>query len=173
MTVTAAVAVALPPWPSVTVSVAVNGPAVAYACVGVAPVPVAPSPKFHANDSVSPASGSEPLPLKEIVAPGQPGIRTAGRCRRIVIRRRRCGDSDRCGRRRAAAVAVRDGQRRGERTGRRYACVGVAPVPVAPSPKVHANDSVSPASGSEPLPLKEIVAPVSPEYGPPADAVGL
>jgi len=43
---------------SVTVRVIVLDPAVAYVCVAVTPVPVVPSPQFHAYDDIVP-SGSD------------------------------------------------------------------------------------------------------------------
>jgi hypothetical protein len=46
--------VVTPVWPisSVTVRVTVFVPLAAYACVGVTPVPVEPSPKFQAYDAI-------------------------------------------------------------------------------------------------------------------------
>src|SRR5262249_52156846 len=71
-TVTLADAVACPPRPSDTVSVAVNDPGAAYACCGVASVEVAPSPKVHANDSGSPSASDDPALVNEIGAPVSP-----------------------------------------------------------------------------------------------------
>src|SRR5581483_4738515 len=59
--VTLAFAVAVPPLPSLTVSLAVNVPRLVYACVGPAPFTVGvPSPKSHVYVSASPSGSLEP-----------------------------------------------------------------------------------------------------------------
>jgi hypothetical protein len=57
---------------SVTVSVTVYVPAAAKVCVGLAPVPVVLSPKFHAYVSVSLCGSLDPAPLKLTAVPVVP-----------------------------------------------------------------------------------------------------
>ncbi len=67
-TVTVCDAVALPPRPSLTVSVTVKVPGVANAWPTCAPAPSMPSPKLHANDSGSPSGSVEADASKDTVA---------------------------------------------------------------------------------------------------------
>src|SRR5688500_20293637 len=53
-----------------------------------------------------------------------------------------------------------------------YVCVGVGPVPVVPSPKFQAYDTMSFPSSVEPEPSKAIGDPSMTVYGPPALATG-
>src|SRR5947207_4256129 len=54
------VSVAVAPWSSVTVTVAVYVPLAAKVCEVVTPEPVAPSPKFQSYDAIVPSRSPEP-----------------------------------------------------------------------------------------------------------------
>src|SRR4051794_4673970 len=49
-----------------------------------------------------------------------------------------------------------------------YACVGAGPLPVDPSPKLHAYVSASPSGSEDADPLNAMAWPRTPVYGPPA-----
>src|SRR5687768_15258703 len=59
-------AVAVPPLPSLTVTLTANVPRLAQACVGETPVPVAPSPKSQVYVRPSPSGSAEPAAVKVI-----------------------------------------------------------------------------------------------------------
>jgi hypothetical protein len=66
-------AVFVAPAVSVTVSETENAPAFEYACVGVAPVLVAPSPKFHAYRVIDcPVGAVDFVPSKVVDCPTMP-----------------------------------------------------------------------------------------------------
>jgi hypothetical protein len=71
---TLAVAVSLPPLPSLTVRVAVYGPAEPYVCEAVMPLPVAPSPKFHEYVNGSELGSVLPEPEKFTVNGAAPDV---------------------------------------------------------------------------------------------------
>jgi hypothetical protein len=66
-TVTMALSEADPPRLSTTVSVAVYVPAAAYACVGVSPDPVPPSPNVQLADAIVPSGSRDAEPFSVIV----------------------------------------------------------------------------------------------------------
>src|SRR5665213_1490453 len=76
-TVIGLVTVPVAPWLSVTVRVTLYVAAVAYVCGGVAPVPVAPSPKFHAYDAMVPSLSADPPPLKLAIRPAADDVNAA------------------------------------------------------------------------------------------------
>jgi hypothetical protein len=141
--VTVLVVVPVKPLLSVTVSVIVLDPAVAYVCVAVTPVPLAvPSPQVHAYDDIVPSGSDDAAAFTEtfryvtvavndatggcggltvvtvlVVVPVIPLLSVTVRV--IVL---------------DPAVA--------------YVCVAVAPVPVVPSPQAHAYNDIVP-SGSD------------------------
>src|SRR5262249_14949210 len=57
---------------SVTVSVTVKSPSCAYVCDVVEPVPVVPSPKFHANDVIVPLGSLDAAALMFTALPSEP-----------------------------------------------------------------------------------------------------
>ena len=71
-TVTLALSLALTPLSSVTVSMALYAPALAYACVGFMPLPLVPSPKVQAQPVMVPSGSDEPLPSRVTATPGAP-----------------------------------------------------------------------------------------------------
>ena len=63
--VATAVSVAVAPLLSVTVNVTVYEPELAYEWHALTPLPVAPSPKFHAYEAIVPSASVEPAPLND------------------------------------------------------------------------------------------------------------
>ena len=53
-----------------------------------------------------------------------------------------------------------------------YVWLGLTPVPVVPSPKLHPWAMASPSGSEDPLPSKPTAVPSTPVYGPPGAAVG-
>jgi hypothetical protein len=127
---------------SVTVRVIVLDPAVAYVCVAVTPVPVVPSPQFHAYDDIVPSGSDDAAAFTETfryvtvavndATGGCGGLTVVTVCDVVPVKPLLSVTVN---------VIVLD-------PAVAYVCVAVTPVPVVPSPQAHAYNDIVP-SGSD------------------------
>ncbi len=137
------------PLVSVTVSETVSTPALLYVCVGLTPVPVLLSPKFHAYVSVSFCGSLDAFPFSVTALPsaalyGPPAFAT-GACAVMVAIVVALEVAP------AASVTVSETVYAPLAA---YTCAGEAPVAVLLSPKFHVYASVAPCGPVDPLPLR-------------------